>query len=666
MPAHSSSPKGPQQQCFDRADENQHRFFVAKQFVPRDNGPPVNSYRAFKTVHHFLQYYDKLPKQHRTFMEFIREGRPCLEYYDIEWKLNNNPTDATIAAKEQAVLSKLQILCNEFAPEYPVDESMCRVSSASSILKQKGSLHVVVFQEEHAFHNNHIDMKAFMMAFRDYIKRKESEGGDKGNGVSNSVDWLVYTRNHVMRCLGSTKCNEPNRAFIRAPWHASSMDSPAHEFYITNVPQHLSLVDLDRIEKVPKNREPHRPSLHHASVALNKDLISVFESGASLSESSLTRSVVDAALRIFRETKAKAAAVSIDDEGEELDDKDEDEDVFNVAEDVSSSALSISLALSLCKDKNSGYGDQPEDQHEVQREDCVTSMASQFKANSVSCSSAGMLVALERTKPGWCDLCNQSHDRNGAYLSIGPPGKVSLGCHRNIDGKLVELGVLSYSERIAMRDALITPGSNKGFECHKPLNTKYLKYDIFGSSLVIRSPPGTGKTQFMKTFVQKNPQYIYVAVSCRRTLAQHLCKELKFINYMDAPPGKISGTRIVVQAESMWRLDLDYYRRNQDKVVLIFDEFASLVEQFNSKTMGHRKGLIITMLEQFLRLSRRVITLDANLTNAHTAILKEYRNDLHITNNTYEAHAGDVFEFHASEKHLQDCVVNALRQGKRL
>ncbi|KAF8967580.1 hypothetical protein BGZ46_000130, partial [Entomortierella lignicola] len=665
IPTNNNSPKGPQQQCFDRADENQHRFFVAKQFLPRDSKRGVNSYQAFKTVHHFLQYYDNLSKQHRTFMELIREGRPCLEYYDIEWKLNSNPTDATIAAEEQAVLSKLQTLRNEFAPEYLVDECMFRVSSASSISRQKGSLHVVVFQGEHAFHNNHTDMNAFMIAFKDYIEGKESEGGNNGNCVSKCIDWVVYNRNRPMRCLGSTKCSEPNRPFIRAPWHASSRDSPAHEFYITNVSQHLRLVDLNRIEKVPKNCEPHRPSLHYSSVALNKDPVSVLDLKASLSESSSTRSVVDAALRIFHETNVRVVAMSADDD-EELEDEDEDEGVFNVVEDVSSPLLSISQSLTFCKGKNSSRGNQPEYQHDAHRKECIAFMATHFMANSVECSSAGMIVALKRTKPGWCGLCNRSHDRSDAYLSISLSGNVSLGCYRNLDRKVVKLGVLIYSDRITMRDTLITPRSNKGFECHESLNTKYLEYNAYGSSLVIRSPPGTAKTQFTKTFVQKNPQYIYVAVSCRRTLAQHLCRELKFINYMDAPPGKICGTRIVVQAESMWRLDLDFYRRNQDKVVFILDEFASLVEQFNSKTMGHRKGLNIAMFEQFIRLSFRIITLDADLTNAHTAILKEYRNDLHILNNTYEAHAGYIFEFHASEKHLQDRVVNALRQGKRL
>ncbi|KAF9407757.1 hypothetical protein BGZ76_005995, partial [Entomortierella beljakovae] len=320
-------------------------------------------------------------------------------------------------------------------------------------------------------------------------------------------------------------------------------------------------------------------------------------------------------------------------------------------------------ALSLYNDKNTSNGDQPEDC----RKDIVASMASQFKAGSISIASTGMLVTLKRTVPGWCVLCNRIHDNSDAYLTINLLGKVSLGCYRNIDKQLIQLGALSYSKRIAMRDALITSGNNKGFLHHKSYSSKHLKFNAPKSSIIIRSPPGTGKTRYLKKFVKENPQYIFVAVSCRRTLAEHLCKELEFVNYMDAPAGQISSKRIVVQAESLWRLDLAFYNKHQDKIVFILDEFASLVEQFNSKTMSQKKGPVMTIFEQFLRLSHRVIVLDADLTNAHTEILKEYRNDLYIVNNDYEAHAGNVFEFHSSERQLQDRIVDALgKEGKRL
>ncbi|KAF9420824.1 hypothetical protein BGZ76_004040, partial [Entomortierella beljakovae] len=271
VPSNPKKPRGPQQQCFDRADDLQHNFFVSKQFIPKNSITAINSYKAFETVHHFLQYYDKISKQYRNFMELIRDSRPCLEYYDIEWELDSNTTATTIAAEEQPVLCKLQSLRNEFAPECPVKEYMCRVSSASSISKQKGSLHVVVFKAGHAFHNNHTDMKAFMLAFKDYITIKESTDSDKRNGILNCIDWLVYTRNRLMRCLGSAKCEELDRPFVRALWHAASVDSPAHEFFITNVPSHLCLVSLDHIANIPKNL---KPPLHRTINTIKKHELS--------------------------------------------------------------------------------------------------------------------------------------------------------------------------------------------------------------------------------------------------------------------------------------------------------------------------------------------------------------------------------------------------------
>ncbi|KAF9410649.1 hypothetical protein BGZ76_005485 [Entomortierella beljakovae] len=563
-------------------------------------------------------------------MELIRESRPCLEYYDIEWRLDSNTTATTIAAEEQAVLCKLQSLRNEFAPEYPVNESMCRVSSASSISRQKGSLHVVVFKAGHAFHNNHTGMKAFMLAFEDYIKIKESTDSDKGNGILKCIGWLVYTRNRLMRYLGSAKCKEFDRPFVRAFWHAASVGSPAHEFFVTNVPSDLCLVSLDNIANIPRNLTP---SLHHTINTVKKhgSLSTPFELEAP--ESFSASRVVDTALKIFQDSMAKKALEM------SVKSLDEDKEDISVTPNL---VLSLSASLSLIKDKDSS-----KDHHD----DCVASMSLQFEAGfspgSVKCTSAGMLVILKRAIPGWCILCNRRHDNSDAYLSISLIGKVSLGCYRNVDKQLIRIGVLPISVKIAMRDGFITPLSDTSFECKEPYQLRHLKYHITRSSLVFRSPPGTGMTNFMKKFIKKNPTvYLYVAVSCRRTLAEHLCKEFKLTNYMDTPTGKISGTRMAVQAESMWRLDLGYYRKHQDKVIFILDEFASLVEQFCSKTMRHKKGLVTAMFEQFLRFSHRVITLDANLTNAHTAILKEYRNDLYIVNNTYKAHAGDVFEFH--------------------
>ncbi|KAF9417085.1 hypothetical protein BGZ76_004555, partial [Entomortierella beljakovae] len=49
VPSNPKNPRGPQQRCFDHADDLQHNFFVSKQFIPKDSIKALNSYKAFET-----------------------------------------------------------------------------------------------------------------------------------------------------------------------------------------------------------------------------------------------------------------------------------------------------------------------------------------------------------------------------------------------------------------------------------------------------------------------------------------------------------------------------------------------------------------------------------------------------------------------------------------
>ena len=249
--------KGPQAECFDNADKYNHLFFVAKQYpyISRENEKETAfSYKSYGTVQDFLDGDDKsTDASNRTFMELIREGRPCLEYYDIEWELDDNE----ISTQEQTRLDQLLKYRNSFAPEYPVLSKHCRITSASSRPK-KGSMHVVVFSDRYAFHNNHIDMSGFMKAFEKYIF--EQSRHDVNACIGNNIDWNVYTRNRGMRCLGSVKCTETTRPLIKAAWHIEgSTTLNDREFYITNVPSHVQFIDVNTIARVPRITEPSVP-----------------------------------------------------------------------------------------------------------------------------------------------------------------------------------------------------------------------------------------------------------------------------------------------------------------------------------------------------------------------------------------------------------------------
>lgn len=595
MPSQPCVKKGPQAQCFDTADEHGQQFFVAKQYLYKPNDSSerraVYAYESYQTVHRFLKHYEKLPQEKRTYFELVRENRPCLEYYDIEWILVDN---IDYALQEETVLTQLVEIRNLFTTKYPVDQTQCRVTSASCVEKKKGSIHIVVFGN-HAFHNNNIDMSAFMKAFERFIEHSAVQPILGSIELKKIIDWTVYTRNRTMRCLGSVKCKDPTRPFVEATWHQPSMEAAPSEFYITNYNiSEIKLVRLDTIPQVPRNQ----------------------------SNSISTR-------RAFTQHQLVRTAFGTQDQ-----------------ENVDS--IKVGVMAVFRTSKKSKY------------------MADQFEASAIEPANFGRIrIILTRIKSGPCILCDRTHNSDNAFLETNVVAGISFYCRRQ-PGRSEEIGKMSYSQRIIQRDLLI-PAQEPDFTANEEYSEKFLKYCHVNKSLIIKSPTGTGKTRFLDRFITKNPHLIYIAVSCRRTLADELAKLPKFVNYMDMPGDLISGDRVVVQAESMWRLDRKYYEERQDRLVFIMDEFCSLAQQFTSlKTMGGHHQASATTFGLFQRRAYRVIALDADFTNSEVDLLRERRNDFHIIHNKHAIHDGDTIIFHATEEILLEETIQRLKNGQKL
>ncbi|KAI7822705.1 origin of replication binding protein-domain-containing protein [Gamsiella multidivaricata] len=169
--------------------------------------------------------------------------------------------------------------------------------------------------------------------------------------------------------------------------------------------------------------------------------------------------------------------------------------------------------------------------------------------------------------------------------------------------------------------------------------------------LVIRSATGTGKTVFVEQLVNANRRFKFVAVTCRRTLADMLGVRLGFSNYQDIRKETIECDRVVVQAESLHRLELGFYGENV--IFLILDEFSSLCEQMTSvTTMGDMHDLNGQILREFIKGVTRVVCLDADLTNDEVQLVKSLRDDVHVIHNTFKPQEGDQVMMYESESLL--------------
>ncbi|KAG0348934.1 hypothetical protein BGZ54_004508, partial [Gamsiella multidivaricata] len=206
--------QGPQARCHEWGHKNSHAFFIAFQ-----TGSSYYEYSCYRDPSVFLDAYAGVQEAERCFFEQIHEGQACNEYYDIDWTLDevSDSSSSTIVTLEQQIFAAFLIARNQHAPNYVVAQEQCRVLSASN--SKKVSLHIVI--PAYVFENNHRHMKAFMLEFQD---TRRAQGQQSGNcHLLEHIDMGVYSKNRLMRILGSHKCKDPSRPLQRVQWHEPSM-----------------------------------------------------------------------------------------------------------------------------------------------------------------------------------------------------------------------------------------------------------------------------------------------------------------------------------------------------------------------------------------------------------------------------------------------------------
>ncbi|UEH20540.1 origin binding protein [Elephant endotheliotropic herpesvirus 2] len=112
--------------------------------------------------------------------------------------------------------------------------------------------------------------------------------------------------------------------------------------------------------------------------------------------------------------------------------------------------------------------------------------------------------------------------------------------------------------------------------------------NVHSNVKIIRAPMGSGKTAAMISWLKTiNIDSVRVLViSCRRSFAEELLCKFKTANlgrfrlYSDIEEYSLTENHIIIQIESLYRLDGCYD-------VLILDEVVSIINQFYSSTMRH-------------------------------------------------------------------------------
>ncbi|KAF9407786.1 hypothetical protein BGZ94_002559 [Podila epigama] len=580
--------QGPQARCHEQGGLNSHEFFVAI------DGPSKNEYASYKDSSVFLEMYAGIPDSKRCFFEQIREGQACSEYYDIDWALGQATDRDELQRLEKQVFAVFLRMRNQHAPKYAVDSEHCRVLSASKDMKL--SLHIII--PKYVFLNNR-HLKTFMLAFRETWR---SAHNDMDMALLEYIDDGVYSKNRLMRILGSCKFKDLHRPLLQAAWHLPSIVAKDMEFLITNI------------------------GSDHVKVNFSEQ------------EVAMVQAPVPSRSQIRRQEGIQS--------------------------------------------------DAPEHIVDAVRAKFIqTPHASQFELKC-GIDSQGIRLDLRRTVSGHCVVCKREHNRENGFLSINQFDAISLHCYRSSSPeKGVEVCSRDFAVAVAI-EAAIALQTNRGLsniditddacfltDYHLAPELKLLKLGrgkLVKSanqppSLLIRCDTGGGKTTYMENLISKNKTSKFLAITPRRTHADMLDDRLQlhgFKNYRDCPPGTIACNKLIIQSESLNRVDMKFFR---DDTILILDELCSTIKQMCSdRTHGNMHNYNLMVFERLVRRAKRVICLDADLSDEEVAIMKNLRSDFLLINNTFQQQKNDkVVLFDDRWRLVAECL-EKLKDGKRL
>jgi len=146
----------------------------------------------------------------------------------------------------------------------------------------------------------------------------------------------------------------------------------------------------------------------------------------------------------------------------------------------------------------------------------------------------------------------------------------------------------------------------------------FLKPLPSGSTIAVKSHLGTGKTRQIISAC-KGADTIAV-FSCRQTFTSHIISELTgFVDYRKCKERQIRDPKVVIQVQSVHRI------RDRTFELVLLDEVETILANL-SPNQTHKQYIeTIQVFESVIRSAKRVICLDAFLTNRTMKFLKALR-----------------------------------------
>jgi len=186
-------------------------------------------------------------------------------------------------------------------------------------------------------------------------------------------------------------------------------------------------------------------------------------------------------------------------------------------------------------------------------------------------------------------------------------------------------------------------------------------------SLNIHSPYDTAKTTLMKKIISAYKPKRVLWISYRISLTNDIkgnFKELEFKSYLDGYCYKTK--KLIIQIESLLNLCdgcFDDFEVPSYDIVII-DEVESVLNQFNSPTFNGNSKDTFIFLEEIIKNSKKLITLDGDMSNRTYNYIKGFGESINIVNKVQKNKR--TFNIIDDKELFEKKILNALEQNKKI
>ena len=186
------------------------------------------------------------------------------------------------------------------------------------------------------------------------------------------------------------------------------------------------------------------------------------------------------------------------------------------------------------------------------------------------------------------------------------------------------------------------------------------------SSLNIKSPYGTSKTQLLIKTIEKYEPKKILFLSYRKTLTydiQNNFQKLGFGNYME---NELNCNRLIIQCESILKLD---YIFNNDEVpqydLVIIDESEGVLSQFSSRTFDGNGKKSFEYLQAIIANCGKLITLDGDQSNRTYSFVSQFEGTSINIINTIKNN-NKIIQLTEDEQQFKEDIFTSLSEGQKL